>query len=682
MSRAAEHAGRAVPVDFVAQDLDDLPDGAAAPAGRAKPWGTGHAVFALRQKVEGPFLVVNADDFYGPRAIESFGRRAADGLEAGDDSHFLGAYELHRTGVSRTSGVNRGIVAAGTDETLAGIDEIYDVRVTDAGLVGRDGGGDVRNLARETLCSMNLWAFQPSIFGLLEAAFADFHAHLEDPLQDEFLLSETVGHLIGQGSARVRLLPMTQSTAGLTYPGDLPRSLPPCSSASKPATTRMAWPSGSRAARPGDLLEAERSRLGRPRRVRGSRARRRPRLRPALRLRHRPVLPRRSQPAVVAAWHVDGRHDLLDRHAEPGHRPGAQRRRLGQLDVVGVPDHRHVHDVLLREALAALRRLHRHRLLRTALLGSGGRLPARLPGGVPGRLLQRDGHGGRAACRDQDRRRTARCRQVHDGAGRRRRDGCVLGHLRPLGRRRHGPHAVRHRDGGFRSGRVVRAGAPGRRRALGPRLEPRHRLASRPAARLRRLGDRGQRLPDPGRRPVVVHLVSGRRTGGRRLRGPAHARRAQRAGLDGRDAVVQHRPLRAAAVAVDPGRPGFAGRLSDPGLDRCRLPAPRSVDHPARPRLSGDARLPAARSARPGRCFARGGADVDHLDPSELGRLLHRRRRVPSLRSTRARRIALRPRRPAVDDRPRRWSRRRWRCGSRTRCRRSGSCCRSAPARA
>lgn len=222
MSRAAEHAGRAVPVDFVAQDLADLPDGAAAPVGRAKPWGTGHAVFALRQKVEGPFLVVNADDFYGPRAIESFGRRAADGLEAGDDSHFLGAYELHRTGVSRTSGVNRGIVAAGTDETLAGIDEIYDVRVTDAGLVGRDGDGEARSLAPACPCSMNLWAFQPSIFGLLETAFTDFHASLDDPLTSEFLLSETVGHLIGQGSARVRLLPMTQSTAGLTYPGDLP----------------------------------------------------------------------------------------------------------------------------------------------------------------------------------------------------------------------------------------------------------------------------------------------------------------------------------------------------------------------------------------------------------------------------------------------------------------------------
>ena len=243
MSRAAEHAGRAVPVDFVAQSLDDLPDGAPPPAGRAKPWGTGHAVFALRKKIEEPFLVVNADDFYGPRAIESFGRRVTDGLARGDESHFLGAYELHRTGISRASGVNRGIVAASPGNAgvspasglrpgnagilpasafLERLDEVYDVRQTDSGLVGRDGAGQVRKLAPETPCSMNLWAFQASIFGHLEAAFADFQANLDDPVTSEFLLSETVGDLVGQGAARVRLLPMTQGTAGLTYPGDLP----------------------------------------------------------------------------------------------------------------------------------------------------------------------------------------------------------------------------------------------------------------------------------------------------------------------------------------------------------------------------------------------------------------------------------------------------------------------------
>ena len=268
MSRAAEHAGRAVPVDFVAQSLDDLPAGAQPPAQRAKPWGTGHAVFALRKKIEEPFLVVNADDFYGPRAIESFGRRVADALAGGDDVHFLAAYELHRTGVSSASGVNRGIVAAGASAPgnpggasratcepstrpssgawrhagvppasafrpgnagilpasafLERLEEVYDVRRTDTVLVGRDGAGEARELPPETPCSMNLWAFQPSIFGLLEAAFEAFHAGLDDPITSEFLLSETVGDLIGQGSARVRLLRMAQRTAGLTYPGDLP----------------------------------------------------------------------------------------------------------------------------------------------------------------------------------------------------------------------------------------------------------------------------------------------------------------------------------------------------------------------------------------------------------------------------------------------------------------------------
>ena len=222
MTRAAEKAGGAVPVDYVIQSLDDLPDGASPPAGRAKPWGTGHAVLALRNKIDEPFLVVNADDFYGPRAIESFGRRASELLARGDESHFLAAYELRRTGVSRTSGVNRGILTAGPESTLEGIDEVYDVRETDAGLVGRDGDGEARSLAADSPCSMNLWAFRASIFGLLEVAFADFHANLDDPLTSEFLLSEVVGGLVQQGSTRVRLLPMTQHTAGLTYPGDLP----------------------------------------------------------------------------------------------------------------------------------------------------------------------------------------------------------------------------------------------------------------------------------------------------------------------------------------------------------------------------------------------------------------------------------------------------------------------------
>ncbi len=221
-SRAAERAAGAVPVDSVIQNLDDLPDGLAPPARRTKPWGTGHAVLALRNTIKAPFLVVNADDFYGPRAIESFGRRAADRFAVGDDAHFLGAYELVHTGVTRTSGVNRGILAAGADASLESIAEIYDVRETTAGLVGRDRQGRARSLAPDSPCSMNLWAFQPSIFRLLDALFSEFHAQSDDLVQDEFLLSEAVGDLVAEGSARVELLPMAESTAGLTYPGDLP----------------------------------------------------------------------------------------------------------------------------------------------------------------------------------------------------------------------------------------------------------------------------------------------------------------------------------------------------------------------------------------------------------------------------------------------------------------------------
>ncbi len=253
MERAVARAGRAVTVDRVIQSLDGLPGALRPPAGRVKPWGTGHAVLALREEISTPFVVVNGDDFYGPRAVESFARRAASAIADGDDGHFLGAYALGRTGVSPSSGVNRGVLAAGVDGTLQGIDEVYDIRLTDAGFLGRDGSGVARALRSDVACTMNLWAFQPSIFDWLEDRFEAFLSGLgaacADPptppapalpagrrprqhspatgksgrlLIDEFLLSETVGDLAKEGAVRVRLVEMSHDTTGLTHADDLP----------------------------------------------------------------------------------------------------------------------------------------------------------------------------------------------------------------------------------------------------------------------------------------------------------------------------------------------------------------------------------------------------------------------------------------------------------------------------
>ncbi len=221
-ARAAAHVGRDVPVDFVVQDPHDLPVGAPPASGRSKPWGTGHAVLTLRERIAEPFLVANADDFYGPRAVESFGRQASEALAQGDTDHLVASWELGRTGVAADRGVSRGILDIGRGSTLLGIDEVRDVRRVGAGFVGRDGSGAGRRLAPDARCSMNLWAFDPSIFDLLEAAFGAFLGRLQEPLRDEFLLSEAVGNLARQRLTRVCAVPMAQRTAGITHPGDLP----------------------------------------------------------------------------------------------------------------------------------------------------------------------------------------------------------------------------------------------------------------------------------------------------------------------------------------------------------------------------------------------------------------------------------------------------------------------------
>ncbi len=211
----------AVPVEFIVQRLDDIPAGFRPPDGRSKPWGTGHAVLALRDRVREPFIVANADDFYGREGVKRLAARMRDALMTGDPSHFLAGYELQNTGIPEGRGVNRGICAVDAALVLERLEEIRDIRRDDAEYLGVDAAGDPYPIQAERLCSMNLWAFQPTIFEPLEARFQRFHARLAEPLESEFLLSEAVGALVETGRARVRVVPTEEHGVGLTHPEDL-----------------------------------------------------------------------------------------------------------------------------------------------------------------------------------------------------------------------------------------------------------------------------------------------------------------------------------------------------------------------------------------------------------------------------------------------------------------------------
>ena len=204
---------------IVIQRLDDVP--VPAPAGRTKPWGTGHAVLAAASAVSSPFAVVNADDFYGRDAF----RRAAEFLaHAGESPETFAnvAYALRDT-LSAAGGVNRAVCRADRDGWLESVEEVVDIRrLEDGTYAGADPRGQRVRLAGDALVSMNLWAFAPAVFAPLRRGFAEF-LRQDTAGRGEFLISQATRDAVRRREARVRLLPTQSRWLGLTYPNDRPR---------------------------------------------------------------------------------------------------------------------------------------------------------------------------------------------------------------------------------------------------------------------------------------------------------------------------------------------------------------------------------------------------------------------------------------------------------------------------
>lgn len=220
-AQAAARLGPSVDVAIVSQRMDDVPPGFRPPADREVPWGTGHAVITLGRVIREPFVVLNADDFYGPGIIQRLVRRLRDARMMGDPHHFLAGYQLGQTPISGHGGVNRAICSVDAGLQLEHLEEVRGIRRAGDLFTGIGSQGRKLEMKPEVLCSMNLWAFQPRIFERLQEAFQKFHARLQDPLASEFLLSEAIGGMVGTGRARVRVVPAEQEAFGMTFQEDL-----------------------------------------------------------------------------------------------------------------------------------------------------------------------------------------------------------------------------------------------------------------------------------------------------------------------------------------------------------------------------------------------------------------------------------------------------------------------------
>ena len=206
-------------VDYVYQELDRLPEGFAVPEGRRKPWGTAHAVACCRGVVEGPFAVINSDDFYGRGAYEAIYRFLTEN-KAPHHYAMLG-YQLRNT-VTEFGSVARGVCHV-HDGMLLDITERTKIFKRGQDAAYTEDGETFVPLSGDSLVSMNFWGFTPEILDEIWNAFPAFLAENlpVNPEKCEFYLPTFVGSRLAEKKVSVRVLPCMETWHGVTYKEDL-----------------------------------------------------------------------------------------------------------------------------------------------------------------------------------------------------------------------------------------------------------------------------------------------------------------------------------------------------------------------------------------------------------------------------------------------------------------------------
>ena len=209
-----------IEVDYVFQELDDLPQGFSLPGRRTKPWGTAHAILAARNVIKEPFCALNADDFYGYDAC----RVMADFLKTSvnPNEYSMVGYKLSNT-LSNYGSVSRGICSVDGNSFLNKITETVKILRKNGRIVSIEADGSEKELTGDESVSMNIWGFKPSVFPQLENNFADFlKQHIHEPKSESFIPS-VVADLINSKQATVKVLEADSLWFGVTYKEDKPR---------------------------------------------------------------------------------------------------------------------------------------------------------------------------------------------------------------------------------------------------------------------------------------------------------------------------------------------------------------------------------------------------------------------------------------------------------------------------
>ena len=212
------------PVEYAFQEIDDLPEGFSVPEGRKKPWGTGQAILAARNLIKEPFLVINADDYYGKEGFKKIHNYMVNGMEEKD-----GVYDMCMAGfilsntLSENGGVTRGVATVDENGYLAKVTETYNIYQDAEGMHASDNEGNPVSVKADQHVSMNMFGLPAGFVKELEKGFPEFLSGIrEGDIKAEYLLPAMIDQAIRNKKATVRVLETRDKWFGVTYKEDKP----------------------------------------------------------------------------------------------------------------------------------------------------------------------------------------------------------------------------------------------------------------------------------------------------------------------------------------------------------------------------------------------------------------------------------------------------------------------------
>lgn len=212
---------KVMPVEYVYQELEGLPEGYQVPEGRVKPWGTGQAILACKDVVKEPFVIINADDYYGKEAFVKLHDFLVSGEDFGREFTMgMGGFILKNT-LSDNGTVTRGVSVVDENGLLSQVHETTGIEMGEDGQIKCDNEDVQEWISPEDKVSMNMWAGYPEFLNFLAEDFKDFLANVEEgDLKSEYLLPNIVDKLLKEERANVKVLETQDRWFGVTYKED------------------------------------------------------------------------------------------------------------------------------------------------------------------------------------------------------------------------------------------------------------------------------------------------------------------------------------------------------------------------------------------------------------------------------------------------------------------------------